>query len=277
MIRPADIDAAIDELTRAGFLAPTAEAAELAAAADGDEDRLRTMVERRTTGEPLAWITGTTVFCGETILVHPGVYVPRPQTQAMALAALDRLPPGGTAVDLCTGSGTIAAVLARRRPDARILATDVDPVAVACARANGVEAYEGDLDHPLPREVLGQVDVVLGVVPYVPTEALHLLPSDVLAHEPTLALDGGIEGTSLLIRAVEAAAALLRPGGWLLLELGADQDQRVTPTLERLGFTATTSSYDDEGDLRHLRARSPDAREDRGPGMGTERSEPREV
>jgi release factor glutamine methyltransferase len=254
VIRPAEIDAAIEDLARAGFLAPVAEAAELAAAASGG-DELQAMVERRCTGEPLAWITRTTTFCGETIHVHPGVYVPRPQTEPMALEAVDRLPPGGIAVDLCTGSGAIAAVLTRRRRDARVLASDLDPTAVACAQANGVDAYEGDLWHPLPREVLGRTALVTAVVPYVPTESLHLLPSDIQRHEPVLALDGGPGGTALLDRAVEAAQRLLRPGGWLLLELGGDQPHHLDPTLRVAGFDRIDIALDDEGDPRSIAAR----------------------
>lgn len=253
MIRPAEVDAAIEELARAGFLAPVSEVAELAAVAEHGDD-LRAMVDRRCTGEPLAWITGTTAFCGQVIRIDPGVYVPRPQTEAMALAAVAVLPDHGVAVDLCTGSGAVAAVLARRRPGARVIGTDLDAAAVACARSNGVEAYQGDLEGPLPAEAAGRVDVVTGVVPYVPTEALHLLPRDVRAHEPTVALDGGPGGTDLLDRAVAAAARLLCAGGWVLLELGGSQPAHLLPELERAGFVRTEVTADDEGDPRSIRA-----------------------
>jgi release factor glutamine methyltransferase len=253
VIRPAEIDAAIEDLARAGFLAPVAEAAELAAAASGG-DELQAMVERRCTGEPLAWITGTTTFCGETIHVDPGVYVPRPQTEPMALDAVGLLPERGLAVDLCTGSGAIAAMLVRRRPNARVLATDVDAAAVRCARSNGVDAIEADMAEGLPPGTVGKVDVVTAVVPYVPTESLHLLPRDVQAHEPKLALDGGPGGTTLLERAVQAAARLLKRGGALLLELGGDQPAHVEPMLRRRGFDPIQVQRDDEGDPRSITA-----------------------
>lgn len=257
MIHPAEIDAAAQELARAGFLAPVAEAAELAAAAETGA-ALTALVERRTTGEPLAWITGRTTFCGEEIQVDPGVYVPRPQTQPMAEDAALLLPPGGIAVDLCTGSGAVAAVLGRRRPHARIVGTDLDPRAVACARSNGVEAHRGDLADALPADVIGRVDVVTGVVPYVPTEALHLLPRDVRAHEPRTALDGGDAGMALLTRAVQAAAGVVRPGGHLLLELGGDQDALLAPVLRAVGFEAIETRRDEEGDVRSIQATLPD-------------------
>src|SRR4051794_37235078 len=124
-------------LERNGFVAADEEAAELVEAAGGDRDRLDALVARRLTGEPLAWITGWAEFCGERITIHPGVYVPRWQTEPMARRALERLPDGGTAIDLCTGSGAVAAVLSAKA--ARVVASDLDPKAVACARANGVE------------------------------------------------------------------------------------------------------------------------------------------
>jgi release factor glutamine methyltransferase len=261
VIRPTDVVAAAATLARAGFLAPDAEAAELTASAI-DSDDLRARVARRTSGEPLAWITGSTTFCGEVIRIDPGVYVPRPQSQPMAEAAVANLPADGVAVDLCTGSGAIAVVLARRRPGARVLAIDVDPTAVRCARANGVEAFEADVAATLPDVaatlpdgLAGSVDVVTAVVPYVPSDALHLLPRDVLAHEPRLALDGGEAGTLVLHQAVGAAAELLRHGGCLLLELGGDQDRHLLPILEAQGFTDVGLHHDDDGDLRWLRAR----------------------
>ena len=123
-------------------------------------------------------------FCGVRVLVEPGVFVPRPQTEALARRAVGAAAVDGIAVDLCTGSGAVAVVLRAERPGATVIATDVDPLAVACARRNGVEALPGDLDEPLPPAFRERVDVVTAVVPYVPTEALHLLPRDVLAYEP---------------------------------------------------------------------------------------------
>lgn len=211
---------------------------------------------RRCTGEPLAWLVGSVRFCGETVVVHPGVYVPRWQTETMAAEAVARLPDEGIAVDLCTGAGAIAVVLSRRRPEAQVLATDVDVRAVACARANGVDAYESDLAAGLPTDVRGLVDVVTAVVPYVPTDALHLLPRDVLAYEPRRALDGGPGGTRDLERAVADAATLLRPGGSLLLELGGDQADALGSALAEHGYQDVERHYDGDGDLRALAARS---------------------
>jgi release factor glutamine methyltransferase len=243
-------------LVAAGCVAADEEADALLAAAAGNGDRLADLVARRCTGEPLAWLVGSVRFCGEEVVVHPGVYVPRWQTETMAAEAIARLPDGGVAVDLCTGAGAIAVVLGRRRPAARVLATDVDPGAVACARANGVDAYECDLAAGLPADVRGVVDVVTAVVPYVPTEALHLLPRDVLAYEPRVALDGGPGGTRDLERVAADAAALLRPGGSLLLELGGDQADALGPVLAGHGYRDIELLHDEDGDLRALACRS---------------------
>jgi release factor glutamine methyltransferase len=241
-------------LAGAGFIAASEEADELLARADGDAALLDLMVGRRLTGEPLAWITGTAPFAGRWIRVLEGVYVPRPQTEDLARRAVERLPDTGTAIDLCTGSGAVARTLMDDRPRARVLATDVDPRAVACARANGVEAYEGDLFEPLPRALGGTVDVVAGVVPYVPTGELGLLQRDTLTFESPLSYDGGADGLDVLRRAAHGAAEVLRPGGALLLELGGDQAAALRPQLIALGFGAVTTLSDEDGDVRGVEA-----------------------
>ncbi|MGZ4784958.1 MAG: N5-glutamine methyltransferase family protein [Acidimicrobiales bacterium] len=250
-----ELETTIDALRAAGCIAAEDEAALLVEAAAGDRARLRDLVERRRTGEPLAWLVGSVRFCGETVRVHPGVYVPRWQSEPLSVEAAARLPERGLAVDLCTGAGAIAVVRRHRRPGARVVATDIDPVAVACARANGVEVLEGDLAAPLPGSLLGRADVVTAVVPYVPTDQLRLLPRDVVAHEPRHALDGGEDGTALLVRAAHQATRLLHPGGSLLLELGGDQATQLEPVLVAAGYGEIEERTDDDGDLRAIVAR----------------------
>lgn len=241
-------------LARHGFVAAAEEAAELLDAAAGDRSRLDAMLARRLTGEPLAWIVGSTTFCGVHIRVEPGVYVPRRQTEALARRALARLPETGVALDLCTGSGAIARVLALARPTARVVGVDLDARAVACAAANGVEAHRGDLEAGVPEEVAGRADVLVAVVPYVPTADLGLLQRDTLAFEQPLAYDGGPDGTRLLRRVVRAAPQLLRPGGALLLELGAGQPELLAGELRALGFADAEILRDEEGDVRGIEA-----------------------
>jgi release factor glutamine methyltransferase len=228
-------------LVAAGCVAATAEATLLAAAA-ADRAELEAMVARREQGEPLAWITGSVSFCGRSIHVAPGVYVPRAQSEALAERAARSLPPGGRAVDLCTGSGAIAAHLRWRNPTALVVGVEVDPTAAACARRNGVAVVLGDLASPLR----GGLDVV--------TRDLGYLPADVQRFEPQRALDGGPDGLDLVRRVVDAAGTLLRPGGRLLLEVGGSQDEALAPALAGAGFGSVETWRDDEGDLRGLDA-----------------------
>ncbi len=235
-------------------MAADEEAVELIASAP-DDATLDALVARRVSGEPLAWLVGTTRFCGVQVAVDPGVYVPRWQSEALAERAAAVLPDRGTAVDLATGSGAIALVLARRRPGARVLGTDTDPVALACARRNGVEVLEGPLFEPLPADLAGRVDVLCGVLPYVPTGSLHLLPRDVLAYEPRRALDGGVDGLGLVDAVVAGSPRWVRPGGWLLLEVGGDQVAAVTGRMAAAGYGDLEVLVDGDGDPRGVAGR----------------------
>ena len=207
-------------------MAPEEEAAELLACPDPEA-----ALARRLTGEPLAWITGRTEFCGIELIVHPGVYVPRWHTEAIARRAADLQP--RAAVDLCTGCGAIARVL--MEAGAQVFASDIDPRAVENARANGVDAYAGDLYAPLPEGV--RPDLVTAVVPYVPTRELGLLQRDTLSFESPLSYDGGDDGMAIARRVISGAPA----GCTLLLELGE-------PQVRALG--AGRPIVDDEGDVR---------------------------
>jgi release factor glutamine methyltransferase len=267
---PSDLHALAALLAGAGFVAPEEEARELLASAGGDHAVLTALATRRLTGEPLAWIVGRVTFCDVEILVDPGVYVPRCQTELLARRALELLPPGGTAVDLCTGTGAIARILltARTRTEAesgsrsgtgrramtKVLATDLDERAVACARANGVDAYCGNLFDPVPGPLEGRVDLVVAVVPYVPTPALALLQRDTLTFESPLSYDGGPDGTDILRRVLTESPRYLRPGGKVLLELGGDESDALNDDLGRLGYVDVALLRDDDDDVRGFEA-----------------------
>jgi release factor glutamine methyltransferase len=251
---PDDPEALTALLARAGFVAADEEAGELITRAAGDRELLDGLVARRLTGEPLAWITGSVSFCGVEIRVDPDVYVPRWQSEELARRAVERLAPDGVAIDLCTGTGAIARTLVARRPGARVVASEVDERAVACAASNGVEVYCGDLFAPLPGGLEGRVDVVVGVVPYVPTPELGLLQRDTFTFESTLSYDGGDDGTAILRRAVADAPRFLRPGGALLLELGGEQPGALAAELERLGYVDVAVVVDEDGDVRGIEA-----------------------
>ena len=244
--------AAVERLRRAGCVAAEDESDELAAAAP-DAATLDAWLARREQGEPPAWITGRARFCGRWMAVAPGVYVPRLQTEDLARRAGHHLPAGGRALDLCTGAGAVAAHLRAGDPHARVIGVDLDPRAAASARRNGVVAVVGDLDEPLAGPA--HFDLVTAVAPYVPTAQLGLLSADVQRYEPALALDGGPDGLDLVRRIVAAAGRRLGQGGWLVIEVGGEQDSALAGSLSAAGFDLVRPWRDDEGDLRGIEAR----------------------
>jgi len=239
-------------LSAAGFIAAREEARELLAAAGGDLWLLEKMLQRRLSGEPLAWICGRTTFCGIELFIDTGVYVPRSHTEVIAQRAAELLGETGIAIDLCTGSGAVARVLRETRPRATVIATDLDARAVACAHRNGVDARLGDLFRPLPSDIRDRVDLIVAVVPYVPTSKLALLQRDTFRFENTLAYDGGTEGADTLRRVIAESPAWLRPGGVLMLEMGTDQQGSVARDLRAAGFHDLQSIIDQDGDPRGI-------------------------
>ena len=243
----------VARLSAAGCVAAGEEAGELIAAAP-DVSTLDAWLGRRERGEPLAWITDSMQFCGRTVHVEPSVYVPRVQSEELARRAAALLPDGGSAVDLCTGSGAIAVHLAAEVPTATVIGVDVDIRAVRCARRNGVRALVADLARPIPER--GEFDLVTAVAPYVPTGQLRLLPPDVQRYETRAALDGGEDGLDLVRRVIAAAGRLLRRDGWMLIELGGRQDEDLMSELVASGFARPEPWWDDDGDLRGLAAQA---------------------
>jgi release factor glutamine methyltransferase len=148
----------------------------------------------------------------------------------------------------------MAKALITARPGARVVASELDQRAVACATANGVEVYRGDLFAPLPTTLEGRVDVVVGVVPYVPTPELSLLQRDTFTFESPLAYDGGRDGTAIVRRLLTDAPRFLRRGGALLLELGGEQADLLGDDLARLGYADVTVLADEDGDVRGVEA-----------------------
>jgi release factor glutamine methyltransferase len=227
---------------------------------------LATMVERRAAGLPLEHVLGWAEFCGLRIAVDPGVFVPRRRTeflvhQAAALvrqAALARrsaspdhqpgVRPPPVVVDLCCGSGAVGVALVAALPRVELHAVDLDPAAVRCARRNVAASgrvYQGDLYAPLPVTLRGRVDVLVANAPYVPTEAVGLLPPEARLHEPRVALDGGADGLDVLRRVSASAPRWLAPGGHLLVETGERQAPQTVDIVTRSGLTPRVASSDE--------------------------------
>jgi release factor glutamine methyltransferase len=196
------------------------------------EARFRSLVTERARRVPLQHLVGSQAFWRHDFLVGPDVLVPRPETELLVELALERL--GAIAqpllVDVGTGSGCIALSLAHERPDATVHATDLSEAALAVARENArrlgletrVQFHLGDLLDPVAH-LSGRVDLVVSNPPYVSAEERDALAPEVREHEPAIALFAPERGLGVYRRLAGAAASVLRPGGTLLLELGAGQ------------------------------------------------------
>ncbi len=220
----------------------------------------RELVRRRAAGEPTAWLTGRRAFLGNDFRVGPAVLVPRPETELLVEAAIAALPRGGALLDLCTGSGCIAVSVALSRPDARVVATEISPEALAVARENagtlgaGVEFLEGDLDGPIPAGE--RFDVIVANPPYIPSGEIAGLAREV-RREPVIALDGGVDGMDLLRRIVSCAPSRLRPEGLLCLEIHESHATALPALCLAAGFATAEVGRDLAGLPRWVVARLP--------------------
>jgi release factor glutamine methyltransferase len=213
----------------------------LYARADGLDAREARMFGRalcqRCSGTPLQHLTGEQPFRRIGVEVRPGVFVPRPETEILVEASLERLPTSDApvVVDVGTGTGAIALSVKDERPDARVFATDVSPEAVELARANAdrlgldVTVLQGALLEPLPSELRGWVDLVVSNPPYVTEDEFDDLPVEVRA-DPPAALVGGVDVYEAL---AADAARWLRDDGILAVEIGERQAGVVVAVLER--------------------------------------------
>lgn len=237
-------------LRAAGCVYAEDEATLLAEAAGGDAVELERLVSARVAGEPLEPLLGWVAFGGLRIAVGSGVFVPRLRTELLAEQALARLSDSAVVVELCCGVAAVAAVLQRSDRVGELYAVDVDPIAVGYARRNLAEpaaALVGDLYAPLPAALRGRVDVIVANAPYVPTDAITLMPREARDHEPLPALDGGGDGADVQRRIIAAAPGWLRAGGYLLIETGREQSVITAGEMRRSGFV-TEVVVDDERD-----------------------------
>lgn len=205
---------------------------------------LETMVRQRIDGLPLEHVLGWAEFCGLRIAVHSGVFVPRRRTEFLARQAAELAAPGNVVVDLCCGTGAVGAALSQCVQGLELYSVDIDPAAVKCARQNVSRVYEGDLYEPLPPELCGRIDILVANAPYVPTEAIALMPPEARDYEPRVALDGGLDGLDVQRRVTAAARDWLAPGGHLLIETSAAQAPETAAAFANHGLAVRTVQSD---------------------------------
>ena len=259
------IDSATTLLAEAGIDSARYDAEELAAHLAGTErgrlallstpddgffDRYHATIAERSRRVPLQHLTGAAAFGPLTLMVGPGVFIPRPETEAMLeWATAQRLPDAPLIVDLCTGSGALALALARQWPNARVIGIDDSDAALEYARTNAkgttVKLLKADVTAPgVLRQLDGQVDLLVSNPPYVPDGAE--LDPEVLEHDPSHAVFGGPDGMTVITAIVQLAQRVLRPGGLLAVE---HDDTTSAQTAELISGTAGFESVVRRQDL----------------------------
>lgn len=235
-------------------------------------DRLRTLIERKKAGVPLAHLTERQTFLGIDLLASREALIPRKETEILGRAALVKI--GCMAkkrgpvlvVDVCTGSGNLASAYAYYEPQARVCASDLSPEAIELARRNvtflgldkRVELRVGDLLEPFESpEFVGHCDFLSCNPPYISTAKVKHMHPEISQHEPEAAFNGGAFGVSILMKLVKNAPRFLRPGGWLGFEVGHGQGAGLARQLERNPAFAAVEAYSDPGgEIRAILAKS---------------------
>lgn len=244
----------VERLRTAGCVFAEDEARLIISTAENAE-QLDAMVSARVEGLPLEHVLGWVEFDGLRIAVDPQVFVPRQRSVLMVERAqeLIKVPAqrSPVIVDLCCGCGALGVALASRLDAAQLHAADIDPVAVECARRNvtplGGQAYRGDLYDALPQDLMGRVDVLIANAPYVPTTSIPLMPREARLHEPTVALDGGSDGFTVIHRILAGARQWLTPEGCVLVETSEEQAESLLTFVRTCGLKPTVSHAEEIG------------------------------
>ncbi len=207
------------------------------------------LVQRRLRGEPVAYLLGEREFFGLNLKVTPATLIPRPETELLVDLALQRMPlqRGLRVLDLGTGSGAIALVIAQARPDIEVVAVDASEAALRVARENAARLgirNAGFLQSNWFSALAGQrYELIVSNPPYVAAGDAHLGQGDV-RFEPLAALASGADGLDDIRRIVHRAPDFLAPGAWLLLEHGYDQAAQVRELLAQSGYGNVFSAKD---------------------------------
>jgi release factor glutamine methyltransferase len=235
-------------------------------------ERLRSLLDRKKAGEPLAHLTGRQSFMGLELLAGPAALIPRKETEILARALTDKLDALAAdrrelrVIDLCTGCGNLALSCARHEPQARVWGADLSAEAIALARRNAlhcglesrVEFAEGDLFSPFENaDFLGACDLVSCNPPYISSAKVPTMHREISGFEPVLAFNGGTFGISVLSRFVREAPRFLKPASWLALEVGAGQGPAIARQLAKNPALALVETRSDAaGEIRAVLART---------------------
>ena len=224
--------------------------------APGKAQAYADLIERRAGGEPVAHLLGRREFWSLDLMVTPDTLIPRPDTETLVAAALDRCPEGAPVrvLNLGTGTGAIALAIASDRPNAQVIAVDVSEPALEVARRNAARLrinnvvwHSGAWFEPL--DVGARFELIVSNPPYIAADDHHLNVGDV-AHEPRSALVAGDDGYADLEHIIDTAPEHLGDGGWLLLEHGNTQHERVSACFRKARYTQVATLSDLAGQPR---------------------------
>jgi len=205
-----------------------------------ERDKFREFIKRRSKNEPSAYITGTREFMSLEFMVDPSVLIPRPESELLVERAVELFQDQPCVIcDVGTGSGVIAVSLAHYLPQAKVYATDVSPAALATAEANAarlkaeVEFREGDLLSPfLDKNTC--FDLIIANLPYITADDYRNLEPGVKDYEPVTALLDPGDGLDIYRRLLPQAALVMKPGAYIIMEIGCEQGQKAIEMLQNM-------------------------------------------
>jgi release factor glutamine methyltransferase len=245
---------------------------ELPALSAAQAARLRTLIELKQLGVPVAYLTQRQRFMGLELLAGPEALIPRKETEILAQAAIDKIRESvavsrsATVLDICTGCGNLPLAYLAHAPGCRVLASDISAAAVGLAQRNAehlgmghvAEFRCGDFLTPFDTmEFIDHVDVLTCNPPYISTAKVARMPHEISGFEPSLAFDGGPLGVSVLMRLVSEAPRFLKPGAWLGFEVGGGQGPAMVRLLARSGAFVDVQTFPDSTDqIRAVFART---------------------
>ena len=207
------------------------------------------IVDERLTGRPLWYIVGDADFCGYTIKVDERVLIPRPETEELAVMAVNALEDGQSVLDLCTGSGAIAIAVykeaQKRGCNIKMTAVDISESALELAKENA-QANDADilfLQSDLFTRLRGRFDLIISNPPYIPSADIEQLQREVKDYEPRIALDGGADGLDIYRRIASEASKYLNRGGMLMMEVGEGEAEKVVRLFKNSAYSMIVKDF----------------------------------
>ncbi len=232
---------------------------------EAELEPFRDLLRKRRQRVPCQYLIGETEFYGLPFAVDERVLIPRPETEHLVEAAIERLKGTEAAgeplvYDIATGSGCVAVVIAHEEPRCRVIASDTSRAALELARANAerngvanrITFLEGSLFEPYVQDGASPADVIVSNPPYVSRDEWNGLPEEIRLFEPREALDGGPDGLAAIREIVGGCADRLRPGGWLLIEVGHTQAQAVIRLMADTGALGELETVRDYGGVERV-------------------------